>query len=237
MCRTHAFDLPVGLATLGRDDAVCPDDISHAPMVTRSLSNSASASASPTGVISCAALTSGRSVAQSLYGPCLAACATMQRRKTSTLRLGSRSGQAYARRVLQDIALEVDGRRAPLALTRVEFPSCREMNEGICAIHLDLTAEADLGAAGEHQFSFRNDHLPELGVYLVNALVPTTSEIKLSGQTRYLLQREMRLSFHVTPADTLGLWLWTGVLILCLCLALLFAQWKHVRQRLRRPER
>jgi hypothetical protein len=72
--------------------------------------------------------------------------------------------QAYARRVLQDITLEVDGRRAPLALTGVQFPSRREMNEGIGAIRLDLTAEAALGAAGEHQLSFRNDHLPELGV-------------------------------------------------------------------------
>jgi nickel/cobalt exporter len=71
--------------------------------------------------------------------------------------------------------------------------------QGICAIRLDLAAEAALGTAGEHQLSFRNDHLPELGVYLVNALVPTTSEIKISGQARDPLQREMRLSFHVTP--------------------------------------
>jgi hypothetical protein len=65
-----------------------------------------------------------------------------------------------------------------------------------------------------------------------------TSEIKISGQARDPLQREMRLSFnvipHVTPADTHGLWPWTGVLILCLCLVLLFSQWKRLRQYLRR---
>ncbi len=144
--------------------------------------------------------------------------------------ISSAEEQAYARRVLQDIALEVDGRRAPLALTGVQFPSRREMNEGIGAIRLDLAAEAALGAAGEHQLSFRNDHLPELGVYLVNALVPTTSEIKLGGQERDPLQREMRLSFHVTPADTHGPRPWTGVLMLCLCLVLLFPRWKHLRR-------
>ncbi|HEX8143817.1 MAG TPA: hypothetical protein VF553_14560 [Pyrinomonadaceae bacterium] len=37
---------------------------------------------------------------------------------------------------------------------------------------------------GEHQLPFRNNHLPELVVYLVNAPVPTTSEIKISGQER-----------------------------------------------------
>ena len=142
--------------------------------------------------------------------------------------------QAYARRVLQDVALEVDGRRASLALTGVQFPSRREMNEGVGAIRLDLAAEAALGAAGERQLSFRNDHLPELGVYMVNALVPTTSEIKITGQARDPLQREMRLSFHGAPEDTRGLWPWTGALMLCLCLALFFSRWKRPRQYLRR---
>jgi nickel/cobalt exporter len=147
--------------------------------------------------------------------------------------------QAYARRVLQDIALEVDGRRAPLALTGVEFPSRREMNEGTGAIRLDLAAEAALSTAGEHQLSFRNDHLPELGVYLVNALVPATNEIKISRQERDPLQRVMRLNFNVTPRvtpeNTYRPWPWKGVLILCLCLVLLLSQWKRLRQYLRRP--
>ncbi len=147
--------------------------------------------------------------------------------------------QAYARRVLQDIALEVDGQRAALALTGVQFPSRREMNQGIGAIRLDLAAEAALGVAGEHQLLFRNEHLPKLGVYLVNALVPTT-EIKISAQARDPLQHEMRLSFHVTPADTnktpaqppAGYLKGplTGALMLCLCVALLWPQWKHLRR-------
>jgi hypothetical protein len=87
---------------------------------------------------------------------------------------------------------------------------------------------------GEHQLSFRNDHLPELGVYLVNALVPSTSEIKISGQERDPLQREMRLSFDVTTKDTHEPRPWTGVLMLSLCLVLLFPQWKHRRQYRRR---
>lgn len=145
--------------------------------------------------------------------------------------------QAYARRVLQDVVLAVDGRRESLALTGVQFPSRREMNEGIGAIRLDLAAEAPLvaaGAVGEHQLSFRNDHLPDLGVYLVNALVPTTSEIKISGQARDPLQREMRLSFQVTPTGTHAARPRTGVSMLALCLVLLFWQRKRLRRYLRR---
>jgi hypothetical protein len=149
--------------------------------------------------------------------------------------ISSAEEQAYARRVMQDITLEVDGRRAPLALTGVEFPSRREMKEGDAAIRLRLAAEAELGAAGEHRLSFRNDHLPELGVYLVNAMVPATSEIKLGAQERDPLQRELRLSFRVAPADTRGPLPWVGVLVLCTCLALLLPLWRRMRRRLTMP--
>jgi hypothetical protein len=68
----------------------------------------------------------------------------------------------------------------------------------------------------------------------VNALVPTTNEIKIRGQERDPLQRELRLRFHLTPTDTRGPRTWTGVLMFCLCLLLLLPQWKRLRQFLRR---
>ena len=151
--------------------------------------------------------------------------------------------QAYAQRVLLDIALEVDGRRAPLALAGVEFPSRREMNEGIGAIRLNLASEAPLDMTGEHQLSFRNYHLPKLSVYLINAVVPSSSEIKISGQTRDPLQHEMRLSFHVNPhvstanTEATKPWtgaLWKGALMVGVCLVLLFPVWKQLRQNVRR---
>lgn len=137
--------------------------------------------------------------------------------------------QAYARRVLQDVTLEVDGRRVPLVLTGIQFPSRREMSEGTGEIRLALSAEAALGAAGEHQLSFRNDHLPELGVYLANALVPATNEIKITRQERDALQHGLRINFHSTPAATHGRPSWIGAIIFCLCLALLLLVWKRLR--------
>ena len=148
-------------------------------------------------------------------------------------RVSPEEEQAYARRVLRDVALEVDGRPAPLALKSVEFPSRPELGAGVGAIRLELAAEADLNAAGEHRLSFRSNHLPELGVYLVNALVPTADEIRLGRSERDPLQREMRLSFRVTHAD--ARWPRTGVFVLCLCLALLSPF--PLRRYLRRPER
>jgi hypothetical protein len=145
--------------------------------------------------------------------------------------------QAYARRVLQDLALEVDGRRAPLTLTEVRFPSRLEMNEGFGAIRLHLAAETASGMEGEHQLSFRNDHLPELGAYLANALVPTTHAIKITGQTRDALQHGLRIDFRATPETAHGWPRRVGISLLCLCVALLCAAWKIRRSMLPRINR
>ena len=149
-------------------------------------------------------------------------------------KISSAEEQAYVGRVLRDIALEVDGRRAPLALTGFQFPSRREMNEGLGAIRLELAAEAPLGAAGDHQLSFRNDHLPELGVYLANALIPTTEAIKITGQQRDTLQHGLQVDFRVLSADARAWPRWIGVLLFGLCLALLLPQWKRLRGLFRR---
>ncbi|MBL8205993.1 MAG: hypothetical protein JNM09_17285 [Blastocatellia bacterium] len=142
--------------------------------------------------------------------------------------------QAYAQRVLQDIQLSLNDVRLPLTLTATQFPTPQEMREGLGTIRLTLAAATTLREAGQQQLVLRNNHVPELGVYLVNALVPTWKEIRLSGQERDPLQREMRLSFHVTAADTTKQPSWLGALIFCVCVMLLIPQWKHLRQYWRR---
>jgi hypothetical protein len=145
--------------------------------------------------------------------------------------ISSAEEQAYARRVMEEIALEVDGRRVPLALKGVEFPTRREMNEGVGAIRLDLTAEADLRAAGEHRLSFRNDHLPEFSAYLSNTLVPRTDAIKISGQQRDALQHGLQVNFLVLSPDVRAWPRWIGVLLFGLCLVLLLTQRKRLNFR------
>ena len=137
--------------------------------------------------------------------------------------------QTYVRSVLRDLALEVDGRRTPLALTNYKFPSRSEMNEGVGAIRLALAADAGLSGVGEHQISFRNDHLPELGTYLANALVPKTEAIKITGQERDELQHGLRINFQSMP-DPGRVWArWAGISIFCLCLAILVKQINRLR--------
>jgi hypothetical protein len=142
----------------------------------------------------------------------------------------------YARRVLQDISLAVDGRRLPFALTDIQFPSRSEMKEGIGSIRLDLAADVSLSAEGEHEISFRNDHLPELGVYLANALVPTTEAIRITGQQRDELQHGLQIDFRVTPVATRAWPRWVGAFLFGLSLALMITQRKRLRVFVRRLE-
>jgi nickel/cobalt exporter len=146
--------------------------------------------------------------------------------------ISSTEEQRYARRVLRDLALEVDGRPAPLTLTDVQFPPRRELNEGLGVIRLNLAAKAAFGGAGEHQLSFRNDHLPELGVYLANVLAPTTDAIAVTRQQRDPLQHGLRVDRSVRSAGARAWPRRTGGLLLGLCLGLLLArsQWKRRRQ-------
>ncbi|MEP7273058.1 MAG: hypothetical protein ABI882_16275 [Acidobacteriota bacterium] len=136
--------------------------------------------------------------------------------------------QGYVGRVMRDLGLEVDGRSVPLVPVAVRFPSRSEMNDGDGAIRFDLSSQAPLDTVGEHRLSFRNDHLPELGVYLANALVPTTDAIVITGQQRDMLQHGLQVSFRVVDGNASGWSLWTGLLLLGLCLTLLLPKRKLI---------
>jgi hypothetical protein len=128
---------------------------------------------------------------------------------------------AYARRVLQDLLLKLDGEPAKLALLEAQFPSRSEMQSGVGRIRLQLLAQARL-AGGEHRLAFRNDHLPELARYMANASVPASDAIRIDGQQRDFLQRELELDVHVKSLDLrrwlpwLAAWLFSLVLVLAL---------------------
>lgn len=136
-------------------------------------------------------------------------------------RISPEEEQAYARRVVQDLALEVDGRRLSIALLRTQFPSRSEIYEGVGQITLDLTAQAALDIAGPHQVTFSNRHLPELGAYLANALVPASNDIGITRQERDALQHELRISLQTVAENGYGRLRWLGFFIIGLFLVLL----------------
>jgi hypothetical protein len=112
---------------------------------------------------------------------------------------------AYANDVLTALIIELDDHRQLPRLSAYHFPTLEEMREGEGTVRLTATAPLASIPAGRHRLRIRNDHRPEVSVYLVNALVPATREIEITSQARDRLQRELRLEYRVVPT-TLTSW-------------------------------
>jgi hypothetical protein len=109
--------------------------------------------------------------------------------------------EAYAQRVVKDVAFELDGQQTPLTLTSFQFPSKNEMKDGVGVIQLDLWANASLRAGGDHQVSFRNNHVPQFSTYLANVLVPASEAVRITGQERDALQHRIQVNVSVTSVE------------------------------------
>ena len=116
-------------------------------------------------------------------------------------RISEAEARAYATRMLKEIVLDVDGQHQTLTLVSSRFPSFQEMSAGIGTIRIDARAVWP-GGSGRHSLSYQNNHRPDLGAYLVNALLPKNRDIEITEQHRDFLQRGIRLTFNVkSPVD------------------------------------
>ena len=106
--------------------------------------------------------------------------------------------EAYARVVLADLVLELDGRPVAVTLTRVEVPPLDEMRNGLGTIQVRAFGAVEV-AAGRRYLHFRNNHHPEGSVYLVNALLPEEDDVDVVDQIRDSRQREVQVEYHVGP--------------------------------------
>jgi hypothetical protein len=105
----------------------------------------------------------------------------------------------YAQAVLNDVALTMDGRPAPVALIESRFPEPREIVVGIGLIRLRGVARLPPAGAGPHRIDYHNGHSPAIGAYLVNALVPHDRRIQIDRQRRDVAQRSIALDYRVVP--------------------------------------
>jgi hypothetical protein len=114
--------------------------------------------------------------------------------------------ESYARRVLQDLSLRIDGHASSLTLVRAESPSWDELREGLGTIRVEAFADARL-IKGRHHIVYENTHEPAMGVYLVNALIPSTADVTIGPQRRDAQQRRIELDVGVTPSFDPASWL------------------------------
>jgi hypothetical protein len=91
--------------------------------------------------------------------------------------------QAYARRVMNDLSVSIDGERVMPRLVSVAYPSLDDMKQGVGEIHVDFAADLPRGGT-KRSLIFENHHQSGISVYLVNSLVPRDKSIEITGQSR-----------------------------------------------------
>ena len=107
---------------------------------------------------------------------------------------------AYASRVMETIALDVDGAPLRLELGDRTFPAREAMLNGEGTMRIRASASMPELSAGVHHLHYRNTHRPDLGVYLANALVPESPRIRITGQERDVDQRALTVDYELRDA-------------------------------------
>ncbi len=115
-------------------------------------------------------------------------------------RISPQEVESYARGVLRDLALTIDGRQYPLTLVRTESASPDEMQDGAGAIRVEAVASITAMTRGKHSIVYNNAHDPADGAYLVNALMPSDPAITIGAQRRDRLQHGIELDVHARDA-------------------------------------
>jgi ABC-type nickel/cobalt efflux system permease component RcnA len=72
-------------------------------------------------------------------------------------------------------------------------------------IRFNLTAALPAVTQGQHQLYYRNNHLPDIALYVVNVLSETPAQVELGQQERDIFQTSLRLDYTLNlqaPATT-----------------------------------
>jgi len=104
---------------------------------------------------------------------------------------------AYARLVVASLMLSVDDRSFLLTLDSYSFPQLVDMRSGEGIIRLRASAKIPQSSIGPHRLAFANTYRSDIGVYLINALMPTDGRIRVTGQSRDTLQNEFKMEYKI----------------------------------------
>jgi hypothetical protein len=120
---------------------------------------------------------------------------------------------AYAKDIVRDVSLIVDGRARSLLIEDYRFPTFAEMRSGDGVIRLRATVPLASAESGQHHIAFTNRHMSDMGAYLVNALVPADDRIRIRPPRRDVSQQEFSMDYTIeTPPPSASLLLFAVVL-------------------------
>jgi hypothetical protein len=115
--------------------------------------------------------------------------------------ISTNEAAAYAELLKRDLVVRLDGRDAELKLSACHFPEPMDLQTGWGVIQMGYIVTPGVLAAGLHQLTVENRHLPAASVYLFNAAQPRTPSVQIAGQKRNENQStgEIAFVFHPPP--------------------------------------
>jgi len=113
--------------------------------------------------------------------------------------ISARETEIYARALLREIALDVDGVPVGFDLAASTFPALDAVRNGEGTMRVEAVARLPRIAAGAHHLHYRNSHRADVGVYLANALVPASDRVAVTAQRRDRDQRDLIIDYVLQP--------------------------------------
>ena len=114
-------------------------------------------------------------------------------------RISPLEARAYGQSVLSDVVVTLDGQPVAVTLASVEVPSTAEVRDGVGTIQLRAAGTVAGRHSGRRLLHFRNNHRPDVSVYLVNALRSDDAGVQVLTQTRDPYQSEIQIEYSVDP--------------------------------------
>ncbi|HUR47331.1 MAG TPA: hypothetical protein VMZ27_15725 [Candidatus Saccharimonadales bacterium] len=115
--------------------------------------------------------------------------------------ISTKEAAAYAESIKRDLTVRLDGRKLKLKLAESDFPPPAELRSGSGIIQLEYTATPGSFGTGRHSLAIENRHFLALSVYLVNAGLPKSSNIRVTRQKRSETQDTVEIEFTYQPAE------------------------------------
>lgn len=120
--------------------------------------------------------------------------------------------QTYIDLFLKDVTFEVDDRPTSLISTNLKFSTPLDLRAGVGVIRFNLHTDLPAGHRGSHHFFYKNNHQPDIGIYLVNVLADAARWVNLTQQEPDIFQASIRVDYTIRPeapldfgeADTLA---------------------------------
>jgi hypothetical protein len=98
--------------------------------------------------------------------------------------IATHEAAAYCEWLKHDLIIRLDQRTVELKLTASNFPAPNELRTGWGIIQMEFSTTGGPLTAGAHGLTLENRHLPTVGVYLFNAMLPRSGAVQITKQQR-----------------------------------------------------